>query len=137
LLDSPTASRYSLRAFIAIHHGDHMFGIGFPELLLLMAIALIVLGPKRLPDLAKALGRGIAEFKKATDELKQTFHEETRAAEQQDRLKGQGKLAPPGSLVDPYPTNTEQETAPVEQKSPQTLSEKVPDEAERNRDLHG
>ncbi|MDH3960888.1 MAG: twin-arginine translocase TatA/TatE family subunit, partial [Desulfuromonadales bacterium] len=36
-----------------------MFGIGFPELLMIMAIALIVLGPKRLPDIAKALGRGL------------------------------------------------------------------------------
>ena len=53
-----------------------MFGIGFPELLLILAIALIVLGPKRLPDLAKALGRGFSEFKKATDELKQTFEAE-------------------------------------------------------------
>jgi TatA/E family protein of Tat protein translocase len=43
-----------------------MFGIGFPELLLIMAIALIVLGPKRLPDLARALGRGFSEFKRAT-----------------------------------------------------------------------
>ena len=55
-----------------------MFGIGFPELLLIMALALIVLGPKRLPDIARALGRGLAEFKKASDELKQTFEEETR-----------------------------------------------------------
>lgn len=50
-----------------------MFGIGFPELLLILAIALIVIGPKRLPDVAKALGRGLGEFKRATDEMKQSF----------------------------------------------------------------
>ena len=56
-----------------------MFGIGFPELLLILAIALVVIGPKRLPDIARALGRGLSEFKKATDELKQTIHEETES----------------------------------------------------------
>ena len=80
-----------------------MFGIGFPELLLILAVALIVLGPKRLPDLARALGRGIAEFKKATDELKESFQEETRVDEQRDRLLQRGKLTPPGSMRDPYP----------------------------------
>jgi sec-independent protein translocase protein TatB len=50
-----------------------MFGIGMPELLLLLAIALIVVGPKKLPELARALGRGIAEFKKATNELKESL----------------------------------------------------------------
>lgn len=52
-----------------------MFGIGFPELMLILAIALIVIGPKRLPDVAKALGRGLGEFKRATDEMKETFRE--------------------------------------------------------------
>ncbi len=52
-----------------------MFGIGFPELLLILAIALIVIGPKRLPDVAKALGRGLGEFKRATDEMKQSFND--------------------------------------------------------------
>ena len=47
-----------------------MFGIGFPELLIILVIALIVIGPKRLPELAKALGRGMAEFKKAVEEVK-------------------------------------------------------------------
>ncbi len=50
-----------------------MFGIGMPELLLLLAIALIVIGPKKLPDLAKSLGRAMREFKKATNEFKESI----------------------------------------------------------------
>ena len=50
-----------------------MFGIGMPEMLLLLAIALVVIGPKKLPDLAKSLGRAMREFKKATNELKETM----------------------------------------------------------------
>jgi len=58
-----------------------MFGIGFPELLLILAIALMVIGPRRLPDIAKALGRAMGEFKRATDEFKNSINEETRAAD--------------------------------------------------------
>ena len=47
-----------------------MFGIGMPELLLILAVALIVLGPKKLPEMARALGRGLAEFRRTTDEVK-------------------------------------------------------------------
>ena len=50
-----------------------MFGIGMPELILIAVVALIVLGPKRLPDLAKSMGRAVREFKKATSELKDTL----------------------------------------------------------------
>jgi TatA/E family protein of Tat protein translocase len=50
-----------------------MFGIGMPELILIMVVALIVIGPKKLPDLAKSLGRAIGEFKKATREFKETI----------------------------------------------------------------
>ena len=50
-----------------------MFGIGMPEMILILAIALIVIGPKKLPDLAKSLGRAIGEFKKATREFKETM----------------------------------------------------------------
>lgn len=50
-----------------------MFGIGMPEMILILAIALIVIGPKKLPDLAKALGRAMGEFKKATREFKETI----------------------------------------------------------------
>lgn len=50
-----------------------MFGIGMPEMLLILAIALIVIGPKKLPDLAKSLGRAFGEFRRATTELKQSI----------------------------------------------------------------
>lgn len=50
-----------------------MFGIGMPELILILGVALIVLGPKKLPELAKTLGKGLAEFRRATEELKDEF----------------------------------------------------------------
>ena len=100
-----------------------MFGIGFPELLLIMAIALIVLGPKRLPDLARALGRGFSEFKKATEELKQTFEAEAREAK--EPIESAAKLVPPGSIKDPYPAEANKpetvsaEAAQASQASPE------------------
>lgn len=50
-----------------------MFGIGMPEMILIVVVALIVLGPKKLPELAKSLGRALREFKKATTELKESI----------------------------------------------------------------
>jgi len=51
-----------------------MFGIGIPELLVVLAIALIFIGPQKLPDIAKALGRAFGEFKKATDDMKSSLN---------------------------------------------------------------
>ena len=58
-----------------------MLGIGFPEMLLIMAIALLVFGPKKLPEIGKSLGRAIREFRRTSDELKERFEEEVRAEE--------------------------------------------------------
>ena len=54
-----------------------MFGIGMPEMLLILAVALIVFGPKRLPELAKSLGRALGEFKRATSDLKESIETDT------------------------------------------------------------
>ena len=58
-----------------------MFGIGMPEMILILAIALIVIGPKKLPDLAKSLGRAMREFKKATNEFKETMQIDNELSE--------------------------------------------------------
>lgn len=50
-----------------------MFGMGMQELLLILAIALIVLGPKKLPEIARTLGRGLSEFRRATSGLKESI----------------------------------------------------------------
>ena len=58
-----------------------MFGIGMQELLIILVIALIVLGPKRLPEIARALGKGMREFRKATQEVKESIDLESELKE--------------------------------------------------------
>jgi len=61
-----------------------MFGLGMPEILLILAIALIVIGPKKLPDLAKTLGRAMGEFKKAAQDFKRSLDVETTVKDIKD-----------------------------------------------------
>lgn len=63
-----------------------MFGIGMPEILLILAIALIVIGPKKLPDLAKTLGRAMGEFKRATQDFKRSIDMEDAIREFKEPL---------------------------------------------------
>ena len=73
-----------------------MFGIGFEHLIVILVVALLVVGPNKLPDVARALGRGFAEFKRTMDELKSTMdqddtvrslREEFRSAQREVNLK--------------------------------------------------
>jgi sec-independent protein translocase protein TatA len=62
-----------------------MFGnIGFPELLIIMAIALLIFGPKKLPEVGKSIGKAIREFRKASDEIKEKIDQEIQANEFRD-----------------------------------------------------
>ncbi len=57
--------------------------IGMPELILIFVVALLVFGPKKLPELGKSLGRGLAEFKKASEDLKKTIEDEIEQGKQE------------------------------------------------------
>jgi Tat protein translocase TatB subunit len=71
-----------------------MFNIGFPELLIIVAIALIVFGPNKLPELARAFGKAMREFKKATEEVKESFEAETKDLQEfKNTLTDQNLLA--------------------------------------------
>jgi len=62
-----------------------MFGnIGFPELLIIMVIALLIFGPKKLPEVGRSIGRALREFRKTSDEIKGKIEEEIQAEEFKD-----------------------------------------------------
>ena len=63
-----------------------MFGsIGMPELIIILVIALIIFGPRKLPELGRSLGKSLGEFKRASNELRSTLEEEIRIEEQRDQ----------------------------------------------------
>ncbi|MBW1690998.1 MAG: twin-arginine translocase subunit TatB [Deltaproteobacteria bacterium] len=79
-----------------------MFGIGMPELIIIFVIALIILGPKKLPDLARALGKGMAEFRKATSEIKANLDIEDDLRDMKEELADSvsGFIADPSEQAD-------------------------------------
>ena len=63
-----------------------MGSLGMPEIIVIFLLALIVFGPRKLPEIGKMLGKGLAEFKKASNELKQTWEEEVRLEKEKEEM---------------------------------------------------
>ena len=65
-----------------------MFGIGLTEVIIILIVALLVVGPKKLPELAKTLGRGLAEFRRTADDFKSSVYQDEEASKS-DRIKSE------------------------------------------------
>jgi TatA/E family protein of Tat protein translocase len=93
--------------------------LGFPELMIIMVIALIIFGPRKLPELGRSLGRSLGEFKKASNELKSTLEEEIRMEEyKEERKKIEAEQTSALSVNDSAPKATEHEIYPPTDVSP-------------------
>ena len=93
--------------------------IGMPEMVVIAVIALIIFGPRKLPELGKSLGRSLAEFKRASNELKNTLEDEIRTEELQDARKS--AWIPPTASMTPVaskPTVDEGEPTPPGETTP-------------------
>jgi TatA/E family protein of Tat protein translocase len=69
-----------------------MWNLGFPEIVIIFIVALVIFGPRKLPELGRSLGKGLSEFKRASNELKRTWEDEVEAVKhevdvEQDELK--------------------------------------------------
>ena len=106
-----------------------MFGIGFPEFILIMALALIVVGPEKLPDLAKSLAKQLLELKKTANALKDSLQEELkeaeRAAEESDKLQSGEVAALPEGTKDEEKNGDDDSVIDVEAHPAESVSQEA------------
>ena len=82
-----------------------MGNIGFPELIVIFVVALLVFGPRRLPELGRSLGRGLAEFRRASSDLKNSIEREIEAAEIESAKIVHPVAEQPSAPSNPVPNN--------------------------------
>jgi Tat protein translocase TatB subunit len=100
-----------------------VFGIGMTELLVILVIGLLVLGPKRLPDLARSLGRGLAEFRRASTDMRKEFLDVAEEVRLEPLADEASEKQADASAVEPEPA-PEQEGATPPSGAPQAPAEK-------------
>ncbi|MEO7189654.1 MAG: twin-arginine translocase TatA/TatE family subunit [Vicinamibacterales bacterium] len=81
--------------------------LGFPELVIIFIVALIVFGPRKLPELGRSLGKGLSEFKRASNELRSTLDEEIRSEERRTATTPAITATPVDPEVVPSPLPSE------------------------------
>jgi sec-independent protein translocase protein TatA len=122
------AARLARKPVESVTGVTNMFGpIGMPELIVIFLVALLVFGPRKLPELGKSLGRGLAEFKRASDDLKRTIEDEieqgkhqvseirdevSSARQQVAELRNTVTATPPGPPVAPPAAPLEEPATP-------------------------
>ena len=95
--------------------------IGMPEMLVILVIALVVFGPRKLPELGRSLGRSLNEFKKASNELRSTLEDEIRIEEQKEqraKAEAEQKSAVAATQVETPPAEDAPAEAPAAPEEP-------------------
>ena len=117
-----------------------MLGIGMPEIIVILVVVLVVFGPKKLPDLAKSIGRGMAEFKKATQDLKASLNmdeeiQEIKKGFDDEMWRTLDKAGPSGA--DPFKSRQEEMEESRPMQAEDSLNDKEESEVVEQKEQYG